>query len=233
MNKLTLSLAAIGAVSLLALTSAHAQIIITEVDTNGSSASYGADWFELTNEGSISVSLAGWKMDDSSNAFATAVPMSGVSSLAPGQSAVFLETSSASTLTSFSTAWFGANPPANLLLGMYSGSGVGLSNNGDGVSVFNSSGVLQAGVSFGSASSTKTFDNSVAQITNSGTNQGAISTLSAIGTNGAFTSNTGSEIGSPGTVGAVAVPEPSSYALSALVAMVFGLCVWRRKAVRA
>jgi hypothetical protein len=48
-----------------------------------------------------------------------------------------------------------------------------------------------------------TFDNS------SGVNNGAISILSVIGMNGAFTSVTGSEIGSPGVIATV-VPEPAS-----------------------
>ena len=46
-------------------------VAVTEVAPWGSSwPEYKADWFELTNESPVAVSLTGWKMDDSSNAFA-------------------------------------------------------------------------------------------------------------------------------------------------------------------
>src|SRR6516165_11872637 len=55
---------------------AQAQIIISEVDANGSLATdgYGADWFELKNIGASAVNVTGWKMDDNSASFALAVP---------------------------------------------------------------------------------------------------------------------------------------------------------------
>ena len=68
---------ALIAAALMSLIAAPAQanIIISEVDANGSAASsgYAADWFELTNTGTSSVNITGWKMDDNSNAFANAV----------------------------------------------------------------------------------------------------------------------------------------------------------------
>ena len=39
---------------------------------------YGADWFEVTNTRHHAVDLTGWKVDDSSNAFATALALNGV-----------------------------------------------------------------------------------------------------------------------------------------------------------
>src|SRR5262249_35437869 len=121
------------------------RVAITEVDPAGSSAPYGADWFELTDTGSTGLALTGWRMDDSSSAFASSVPLTlaGGSQILPaGKSAIFLEdsTASAATIASFSTAWFGsATPPAGFLAGFYGGSGVGLSTNGDGVNVFDPS----------------------------------------------------------------------------------------------
>jgi hypothetical protein len=239
MKNLKLSLAAIGTLSFLALMPSKAQIIITEVDPTGSStgsSSYNADWFEITNYGTSSVSLTGWKMDDNSNSFSLAVPISGVSSINAGQSIVFVEDTSASSDSAlnaaFEKAWFGstANAPAGFTIANYGGSGVGLGSSGDAVNLFNSAGVLQAGVQFGTATTNVTFDNSVAKITNTGSNDGTISTLSVPGKNGAFTDGAG-EIGSPGTVGAV--PEPSSWALALLVAGGFAMLVRQQKAKRA
>jgi Lamin Tail Domain/PEP-CTERM motif len=190
------------------LTVGHAQIIITEVDPTGSSTStYAADWFELTNYGSSAVSLTGWSMDDNSDSISDAVPLTGVSSIAPGQSVVFIEDTSASSdaalNASFETAWFGSKVPAGFTIGNYGGSGVGLSSSSDEVNIFNASGTQVTGVSFGKSTTGVSFDNSVAKIGDDST----ISTLSSAGKNNAFVSPTG-EIGSPGSV-----PEPTTYAM--------------------
>jgi Lamin Tail Domain/PEP-CTERM motif len=207
------------------LTAGHAQIVISEVDSAGSGTStYAADWFELTNTGTSAVSIAGWKMDDNSNAFANAVALRDVTSIAAGQSVVFLEGNSsgsndASIDTAFKAAWFGSNVPANLTLGGYGGSGVGLSQTSDAVNIFNASGTLITRVDFGAPSGTSTFDNTA------GLNNVTLTTASTVGHDGAFTSATGGEIGSPGVDTAVATPEPSTYALmlSGLVALVISL----------
>lgn len=204
LQKLVLALA--GSFTLLACNSAKAQIIISEVDPTGSSdtATYAADWFELTNTGTSAVDITGWKMDDNSNSFALAVPLSLVgNSIAPGQSVVFVETTGSSLATiapKFESAWFGSDVPAGFTIGGYGGSGVGLSSSSDAVNIFNGSGVLQANVTFGASTAGITFDN------RAGTN-GAISTNSSASVNGAFLSPAG-EIGSPG-----ATPEPSTWAL--------------------
>ncbi len=107
----------------------------------GSSASYATDWFELTNTGSTDIDLTGWKMDDSSKSFSTAVALHGLTTLPAGKSAVFLEDTGglddATLIANFAQAWFGSpTPPAGMLVGFYGGSGVGLSGNGDGVNIF-------------------------------------------------------------------------------------------------
>jgi hypothetical protein len=204
------------ALSLSALIQAKAAIIITEVDPSGSGSgnSYAQDWFELTNYGSTAVSISGWKMDDSSNSFSDAVALAGVSSIAAGQSVVFIESPDtvpadiATLEANFKSSWFGSNVPAGFVIGDYSGSGVGLSQSSDAVNIFNASGVLQAGVDFNASANHVSFDNSVLKITNDGT----ISTVSVAGVNGAFVSPQG-EVGSPGTVSSEAIPEPSTWAL--------------------
>lgn len=189
---------------------AFAQVRITEVAAWGSSVSnpaipYATDWFELTNFGPAAVSLIGWKMDDSSNGSAQ-VNLTGIASIGSGESVIFTENPASA---SFLSTWFGATPPG-LQLGNYSGTGVGLSQAGDAVNIYNSAGVLQANVTFSTSDSVspfQTFDNAA------GLNNTGISVLSAVGVNGAFVAvNDPAEIGSPGLI-ATAVPEPETYAL--------------------
>jgi len=203
---------------------AQSQIIISEVDpagsattggANGNGSGYAADWFELKNTGASAVDITGWKMDDSSDAFATAVAITGVTSIAAGQAVVFVENSSGSSTLSptatatlnanFETAWFGANVPAGFTIGNYGGSGVGLSQTSDGVNIFDSAGDAITGVSFGVTTLGHTLDNAAGS-------SGLISQASQAGVNGAFLSANGVEVGSPGDV--APVPEPSTIALT-------------------
>ncbi len=143
-------------------------------------------------------------MDDDSRAFNNALALNGVTSIAPGESVIFLETTDlAGKRAAFRMLWFGVNPPANLQIGSYSGSGVGLSTGGDQVNLFDSAGALRASVTFGASPTGPypTFDNAA------GLNNATISILSAVGVNGAFAAaNDAAEIGSPGTIGALSTP---------------------------
>ena len=236
-----LILAALGSAAFLAFTPAKAQIIITEVDASGSAANnngfnngYNQDWFELTNEGTSAVSLTGFKMDDSHDSASAAVALTGVSSIAAGQSVVFIEDTGSTAATvdaAFEQSWFGSNVPAGLTIGNYGGGSVGLSQSGDAVNIYNSSGVLQAGVQFGTSTAGVSFDNSVAKLdgtTGTGSADPTLSTLSAVGTDGAFLSPEGQEIGSPG-----AVPEPKSLVLGAIAAALLVLQLRRKRSQNA
>jgi predicted extracellular nuclease len=168
------------------------EIVISEVHPAGSgNGTYAADWFELTNNGTNAIDITGWRMDDNSNSFANSVALNGVTSIAPGQSVVFIE-GDASTVNAFKTAWFGGNLPSGFTIGTYSGSGVGLGNSGDQVNIFDGSGNRITGVAFAAANSTSTFDNKDGLST--------VSTSSTVGVNGAFVSSNGAETGSPGTI---------------------------------
>jgi uncharacterized protein YjiK len=197
----------------LAITSAGAggpiNLAITEAAPWSSGNSpLAADWFEVTNFGTSSVSLVGWTMDDNSNSFAVSVPLNGVTSINPGESVIFIETSDSSGLAAaaqtFKNLWFGGTAPAGLQIGSYSGSGVGLSTGGDAVNLFDIGGTLHAAISFGASPSgtpLPTFDNSA------GLNNAVISNLSVVGQNGAFVAAQDSnEIGSPGTIGSGSTP---------------------------
>ncbi len=172
-------------------------LVITEVSPGSSgNSSYGADWFEVTNTGTGPVALTGFKMDDNSNAFANAVALSGVSSIAPRQSVVFIE-GNASTASAFTSAWFGTAVPAGFAIGSYSGSGVGLSTGGDAVNLFDAQGNRVTGVSFGTTVTNFTFDNA-ARLGSETLPLPLLTTISVAGRNGAFVA--GGETGSPGTV---------------------------------
>jgi hypothetical protein len=183
---------------LLLIDRSEAAIVITEVNSNGSDAAYAADWFELTNNGGAAENISGWRFDDNSNLFANSVALTGVTSINPGQSAIFVE-GTAATATNFINTWFGGTAPAGFAIGTYTGGGISLSSGGDAVNIYNGGGTLMANVTFGAKVLGATFDNT-AGLT------GAISTLSAVGVNGAFVA--GPETGSPG-----AVPEPACVAL--------------------
>jgi hypothetical protein len=201
--------------------SVRANIIISEVDSagSGSSSGYLGDWFELTNTGASAVNISGWKVDDNSDSFGAALTLTGISSIAAGQSVVFFETTVAGSSTSnFLAAW---GLPGTFPLGTYNGGGAGLSQSGDHVNIFDSLGVLQANVIFNAPTGTATFDNSA------GLNGVTISAPSVVGVNGAYTATNG-EIGSPGTIG---VPEPASALLVVLSAV--GLMVSRSVRCRA
>jgi hypothetical protein len=221
-------LLALGAAPLvLAANAASAALVISEVDAAGSGTStYKADWFELTNTGSSSISLSGLRMDDNHASFAASVALNGVASLGAGQTAVFIEdtsaTSDAALNTAFEAAWFGSSVPAGLVIGNYGGSNVGLSQSGDAVNIYNAGGTLVTGVTFGTSPATGgTFDNTAGA-------SGAISLASVAGVNGAFKSVTGGEIGSPGIDTAVTpVPLPATALL--LMSGLGGAGMFRRK----
>jgi hypothetical protein len=223
-----LGLAAAALAMSLAAVPAVANIRITEVApwSSGGNSPVNADWFELTNTGPSAVSVAGWKMDDSSNAFGSSVALRGVTSIAAGESVIFIESDAlgsndAVRQAAFVNNWFGGS--SSVQLGFYGGSGVGLGTGGDGVTIFDAAGVSQASVSFGaspSAAPFATFDNAA------GLNGVAISNLSAVGVNGAFLTASGAEIGSPGAI--APIPEPGTYAMLAAGLVLLGVASRRR-----
>jgi hypothetical protein len=225
---------------------ASASVLITEVDPFGSNAGTGyvADWFELTNTGSGSVSIGGLSMVDSRAASNASAPYSagatisigsntaaaltlagGVNSLGAGQSAIFLESNSnaagsATLIANFESAWFGSNVPAGLLIGTYEdGGSFGLSQTADMVNIFSGASTTAspiASVAFGADAGTPvaTFDNAA------GLNNSTVSTRSAVGVDGAFLAKSGLEIGSP-DVAPVPLPAAAWLLMSGLGACGF------------
>ena len=185
---------------------AVAAVTISEVAPwSSGTTSVAADWFEVTNNGTSSLDITGWKVDDNSNLFTSALALTGITSIAPGESVIFLETSAtnaATIIANFKTTWFGATVPANLQVGSYTGAGIGLSTGGDAVNLFDALGALKANVTFGPATTNFTFNNAA------GLNNTAISTLSSVGVNEAFAAvNDNPQIGSPGSIGKLFISE--------------------------
>ncbi|RKQ90329.1 uncharacterized protein YjiK [Solirubrobacter pauli] len=167
------------------LTVSVSTIAVTEASPWSSGNSpYRADWFEVTNRGTTAVDVSGWKVDDSSNAFASALALNGVTSIAPGESVLFVE-GTAATAAALRASW---QLGPEIKIGFYSGSGIGLSTDGDAVNVFDASGTRVSGFSFGPAVTGFTFEN-VDGVK-----------LSVAGVNGAWT--VAGETGSPGRIAA-------------------------------
>ena len=187
-------------------TTQAAAVSITEIAPwSSSNALVGADWFEVTNNGNAILDITGWKVDDSSKSFAAALALNGITTIAPGESVIFLETSAtnaATIIANFKSAWFGSNIPANLQVGSYTGSGIGLSTSGDEVNLYDAAGNLKANVVFGVATTNKTFNNAA------GLANTTITVLSQVGVNDAFAAkNDTNQIGSPGTIGKLFISE--------------------------
>ena len=173
---------------------------ITEAMTNGDIV----DWFEVTNVGDAAVNISGYKVDDSSYAFGTALALNGITNIAPGESVVFLEGSS-TTVTTFKTNW---GLGSQTQVGYYAGSGIGLSSTGDGVTLFDAAvnelsgaanSLYSAGrirISFGAATTSYSFRWSY---TTTGEFSGNMETSSFGDIQGAFTSANGCT-GSPGRI---------------------------------
>ena len=175
------------------------QLVISEVAPWSSGNSpVGADWFEVTNIGASAADITGWKIDDNSESPVGAAPLNGITSIAPGESVIFIETADLTAKrTAFINNWFGGNAPAGLQIGSYTGSGLGLGTGGDAVNLYNRFHVLRASVNFGpspTATPIPSFDNAA------GINFAGISLLSVAGVNGAFIAANAAEVGSPGAV---------------------------------
>jgi 2',3'-cyclic-nucleotide 2'-phosphodiesterase (5'-nucleotidase family) len=179
---------------------------ITEVMSNGDTA----DWIELTNYGDQAANITGYHLDDNSFSVAVAVPLQGVTSVAPGESVLFVEGTS-TTAATFRTNWSLAPEKQ---VGYYSGSGVGLSSGGDGVTLFTNSsanggteltgpfgGLIR--VSFGAATTGTTFNwTYFASGASSSPASGQLTTSGTTWLNGAT-----NMLGTPGT--AVVTPATS------------------------
>jgi hypothetical protein len=189
--------------------SASAGLRVTEAMSSSGSGGT-ADWFEVSNYGTTAIDITGYKMDDNSFAFANAVALLGITSIAAGETVIFVEGAS-TTVSGFRSFWGGLS---GVQVGYYTGSGVSFSSSGDGLVVYNGSGseVTQR-ATFGSATTGSSF-----YFDSTGTAAGVVSTVGTIGTQVTFSSTGIGNIGSLGT--ALNIPAPGAVALVGLAALV-------------
>jgi hypothetical protein len=194
---------ALGTATNQATLTVHAKpdLRITEVMASPTSGSGRADWWELTSFEAQTISLGGWRFNDSNGGLSDPFTMPAGLNIGAGESIVFVE---GLTPAQFRTWWGAANLPVQLQIVTYSGSGLGLGASGDGLRLWTDTATTAAdtvvSVDFGPASTGVSFGYDFASET--------FGDASVAGVGGAFRAATSSDVGSPGFVRAPATaPE--------------------------
>ena len=200
----------------------HAQLAITETmssaSTNNTQATtfgQGPDFWELTNFGTNTVDLNGYRFNDADatqGGDANSSVFSGVS-IGAGESIILVQTIDGSGVTNrddFIAWWGAANLPANLQVLFYAGNGQ--SSTGDSIVLWDNLATSDLDyldrVDFGEAVRGRSFSYD--------THTGAHGLISSNGVGAAFTGTLSDDVGSPGkTAGPVALgftqqPAPAS-----------------------
>jgi hypothetical protein len=156
MKKLLTTIALAGAI----ITGAQAQsILISEINSNGT----GGDFFEIYNYGATAVELGGWKWVDNASGANGGPSFNGARAFAfdaftlnPGAIALVVTDASGGAIgnTAFATSW-GLSGVNFLTFNSGVGTGNGLGQN-DLVALFDSSGVFQTGLNYGTSAVTIT-----------------------------------------------------------------------------
>ena len=260
MKKILTTLALVGVIT----TGAQAQsILISEINSNGT----GGDFFEIYNYGATAVELGGWKWVDNASALNGGPSFNGARAFAfdaftlnPGGIALVPTDAggNAAGNTAFATSWglIGAN---FLTFNTGLGTGNGLGKN-DLVALFDSAGVFQTGLIYGTSTVTITNgDNSIVSLSPFNRVGGGTSAGGHAGEagGGAATQSLIWDPASPGnaplytaassvglygsfenpnnalTIGSPSVvPEPSTYAMLALAGIGLAAYRLRRRARR-
>jgi Immunoglobulin I-set domain/Lamin Tail Domain len=158
-----------------------------------------ADWWELTSFEEQPLNLSGWRFNDSGGGLSDPFVFPMGITIAPRESIIFVENITPAEFR----AWWGANNlPPSVQIVTYSGSGLGLGQNGDGLRLWNSvttnAADTVASVDFGPADPGVSFNFDPV------TRQ--FGAKSVLGVNGVHRAAAGNDIGSPGRI--VAPPTP-------------------------
>ena len=218
-------------------TALSADVVVTELSTKG--AQNPEDYFELTNTGAAAADISGWQFDDESASIGDAVPLNGITTIAPNESVIFFQLDEtdpmdpaydpAGEMALFRSFWGGL---AGVQVGWHAGAGLG---KGDAINLFDSADALVLTLEYGMTLPEQTHAGDWAAGNTDGSdtyeNEAAIWVpgtdpqqwvLAEAGVYGAV-ANVDGEYGSPGFV----VPEPSMSLLTVLAAV--GIAVARRK----
>jgi hypothetical protein len=161
MKKILTTLALVGVIT----TGAQAQsILISEINSNGT----GGDFFEIYNYGATAVDLGGWKWVDNASGANGGPSFNGARAFAfdaftlnPGAIALVVTDASGNATgnTNFANSWGGLSGANFLTFNTGAGTGNGLGQN-DLVALFDSAGLFQTGVNYGTSAVTVTNGNS-------------------------------------------------------------------------
>ena len=152
-------LAVLTAALLASVASTQAQILISEINSNGT----GGDFFEIYNAGSSAVDLGGWKWVDNASVANGSPSFNGARAYAfnaftlnAGSSALVVSDASGNATgnTNFANSW-GRLSGANFLTFTTTSTGNGLGQN-DLVALFNSTGSFVTGLNYGTSAVTIT-----------------------------------------------------------------------------
>lgn len=177
---------------------AQAQLAFTEVMTSASTnlgptrVTQNSDYWELTNFGTNSIDLAGYRYNDSDGGLAggNAAPFEGLT-IEAGESIIFVESDVIKTPEDF-RVWWGTNLPPDLKIIFYSGNGH--SSGGDGLRLWSPTSASDADVvdiiNFPEARRGVSFIYDP--------NTGLFPHFSTNGVNGAFKAEATDDVGSPG-----------------------------------
>lgn len=232
-------LAAACALAFLPATS-RANLLITELNSNAS----GGDFWELTNFGNTAVDLftgsQAWSWDDDSDLAGTILVPVGTT-IAPGESILFLHGITSTDTSAFRAAW---NLDAAVrIVAVINDVGLGGS---DRVTLFDASGTAVVSFNYAANGFTRA-DGTASAGGHAGLSAGGVAVQSAIwvptsgttpgtarytfadGTNfGSYDAPGSTGFGSPGVV-----PEPSTAALLVLAGLGAWLVIFRRRSTRA
>lgn len=224
MKKTTLLLTT-GCILLGANFSQAASILrITEVMSQGDIR----DWFELTNYGDTAATITNYRVDDNTFSVTNSLALNGITSIAPGESVIFIEGEVGDELVDVATFKANWSLGSGVQVGGYAGSGISFGSGGDSTTLFTNTlanggtelpgpfgGAIR--VTFGTATTGTSFQWTY-------DSDGASLTAATLSTSGTTWLNGGtSMLATPGLV-----PEPSAILLSGLGAL--GLISRRRRA---
>ena len=139
--------------ALLSAPAARAQLAITEMMSStwkilGVTSVTNSDFWELTNFGTNTTNITGFKFSDSKNSLQTLVKSSNPLSLHPGESVVFVRNNYTTNEAQFRN-WWGSCVGSNVQIRFYTRPG--FASTGDGIRVFDPAGNLVDLIDFGEA----------------------------------------------------------------------------------
>ena len=186
---------------------ARAQLAITEmmslsqIAIDQTNTVKNSDFFELTNFGTNTINVAGYKFSDSSHSPTTLVKNSNPLFIRAGESVIFVRTNVYQSVAQIRT-WWGSCLSPSVQIRFYGNPG--FSSCGDGIRIYDPALNLVDTIDFDGAVSGRSFVYD--------TNSGVFGALSTLGQGGACRAATADNVGSPGVTTETVCPTWSARA---------------------